>query len=502
MLSAMLAVLCGLWIQPGSLFAASMDELVNRWRQPDYDGVLPLLVEYRKQSYGRNVQVDYMIATSLCRLDDDEALALGQKFFLRIMAAYELTRQNRRQIEREHRRCIETATTHQPPVVLAFSIGHSDVGVRGKTFYWLDQKNGPLGGDPIQTEREIAPEELASRRFTLTEREQALAKVGQLTGSRFKTIATEHFVIASASGQTRGELEAIGRHLDATMSFFHQAYGMPMPRYLVTIYLTPTTYELRELASQIHGLALGRGSIGYSFRDDYSIAGVVSGAHSGTLKHELFHLMARSHFGDIPPWLDEGMAALYEVSRRDGARIDGLQNWRGDVLRRFWDMHPEIDQLVRMDWSAFDAEGHSREQQAANHATARYFALFLQERGELAQVYRAFQQQEVADLSDDPGADASRLLHQTLAQSPAQLEQAFVVWFQALERPLGREVVRGVQQSLNDLGYDAGSVDGLMGSRTRRAVMAFQEREGLSENGKLDTTTLELLKARAAGSGL
>ena len=73
-----------------------------------------------------------------------------------------------------------------------------------------------------------------------------------------------------------------------------------------------------------------------------------------------------------------------------------------------------------------------------------------------------------ADLSGDPGQDAARLL----------------------------------QQSLNDLGYDAGSVDGLKGRQTQRAVEAFQEREGLTVNGALDTTTLELIKARAAEASL
>lgn len=491
-----------IWILPQPVRADSMDELVSRWRIPDYAGVLPQLVEYRKTPYGRNVQVDYMIATSLCRLDDDDSLALGKKFFLRIMAAYELSPENRQQIEREHALCIETANSHRQPVVLAFSIGHADVGVRGKTFYWLDQQNGPLGGDPIHIQREIPKAELLSRRFPPSQAQAGIEKVRQLAGSGFKVISTEHFLIASASGQSRSEMEAIGRHLDAAIGFFHHDYNMPLPAYLVTIYLTPTTYDLRRLADRVHGLSLAEGSIGYSFRDDFSIAGVVSGAHSGTLKHELFHLMVRSHFGDIPPWLDEGMAALYEVSRYDGERLDGLQNWRGDVLRRFWAMRPGITELMRMDWQTFDAEGQRREQQAANHAMARYFVLYLQEQGQLADLYRAFQQQEVAGLSDDPGEDAVGLLQGTLQRSLAQLEREFDDWFNTLDRPLGIQAMRQVQHNLNQLGFNAGTVDGLMGSNTRQAVMAFQKSEGLTQTGRLDTTTLELLKARAEASGV
>ncbi len=501
--SILTAIIIGLLLLAApSLLAVTMDDLFSRWQLPDYPGVLPQLVDYRKTPYGRNLQVDYMIATSLCRLGDDASLGLGQKFFRRILAAYELTPENRQQIEREFSRCVETVVTHDRPKPIVIAGIRADAGVSGKTFYWLDQKNGPLGGDPIHSLREIDKSELEARRFTPAQRQQAVVKVGQLAGAGFRVLATEHFVIASASGQSQSELEAIGRHLDATMRFFHADYGMPLPEYLVTIYLTPTTGELRRLADRVHGLGLEYESIGYSFRDDFSIAGVVSGAHSGTLKHELFHLMARSHFGDILPWLDEGMAALYEVSRRDGERIDGLQNWRGDVLRRFWPMRPEIGELVRMDWRTFDAEGERREQQAANHATARYLALFLQERSQLAALYHAFQQQQVADLSDDPGEDAAWLLQQTLQQPLAALDQDFVAWFQSLERPLGIEALKQVQRSLNRLGFDAGTVDGLMGGNTRRAVMAFQRSEGLSRTGRLDTTTLGLLKARAEDAGI
>ena len=39
LLSATLAALCGLWMLPSSIFATTKDELVARWRIPDYDGV-------------------------------------------------------------------------------------------------------------------------------------------------------------------------------------------------------------------------------------------------------------------------------------------------------------------------------------------------------------------------------------------------------------------------------------------------------------------------------
>src|SRR3546814_12918663 len=41
-----------------------------------------------------------------------------------------------------------------------------------------------------------------------------------------------------------------------------------------------------------------------------------------------------------------------------------------------------------------------------------------------------------------------------------------------------------MQQLLNQLGYDAGSPDGMVGDRTRRAVRAYQRDHGLAVTGR------------------
>ncbi len=51
------------------------------------------------------------------------------------------------------------------------------------------------------------------------------------------------------------------------------------------------------------------------------------------------------------------------------------------------------------------------------------------------------------------------------------------------------EEIRTVQKSLNDKGYDAGPVDGVLGTRTRAAIRQYQTSEKLTVNGRLDTET-------------
>jgi hypothetical protein len=75
-----------------------------------------------------------------------------------------------------------------------------------------------------------------------------------------------------------------------------------------------------------------------------------------------------------------------------------------------------------------------------------------------------------AGLSSDAAAGAS--------QSPRQ----------AADDP-----VREVQRRLNAAGYDAGPVDGILGPRTKRALIHYQAVQGLELTGELDAATLERL---------
>ena len=53
--------------------------------------------------------------------------------------------------------------------------------------------------------------------------------------------------------------------------------------------------------------------------------------------------------------------------------------------------------------------------------------------------------------------------------------------------------VRKIQTRLKELGYDPGSVDGIFGEKTRKAVVAFQRDNGLSQDGIAGPKTLAAL---------
>ncbi len=83
---------------------------------------------------------------------------------------------------------------------------------------------------------------------------------------------------------------------------------------------------------------------------------------------------------------------------------------------------------------------------------------------------------------------ADRIAGQPALQSPRPLE----------ERALSRQEVEEFQRLLGQLGYDAGEPDGLVGSRTRGALRAFQKSQGLPADGHPSSDVLAVLRNAAS----
>ena len=81
-----------------------------------------------------------------------------------------------------------------------------------------------------------------------------------------------------------------------------------------------------------------------------------------------------------------------------------------------------------------------------------------------------------------------------LAAYPAAAEPRAGVQV-AQASPLVQEAyIRGIQTQLRSHGYDAGPVDGVMGSQTRAAIRAYQRDAGLAVDGEAGPGLLDHLK--------
>jgi N-acetylmuramoyl-L-alanine amidase len=65
-------------------------------------------------------------------------------------------------------------------------------------------------------------------------------------------------------------------------------------------------------------------------------------------------------------------------------------------------------------------------------------------------------------------------------------ELSVELWIGSLDP---HDTISGIQARLNNLGYDSGTVDGIVGPATTAALRAFQERHGVAVSGKPDDAT-------------
>eukprot|EP00913_Durusdinium_trenchii_P023433 g22011.t1 len=90
--------------------------------------------------------------------------------------------------------------------------------------------------------------------------------------------------------------------------------------------------SFREHALRFDGADRGCYSGYYQRRSRRILLNIASG--EGTLAHELTHALAHFDFPEIPEWFDEGLASLHEecAFSEDGLRLNGLKNWRRNIL--------------------------------------------------------------------------------------------------------------------------------------------------------------------------
>lgn len=71
-----------------------------------------------------------------------------------------------------------------------------------------------------------------------------------------------------------------------------------------------------------------------------------------------------------------------------------------------------------------------------------------------------------------------------------------------VKMPAGSEETRKVQEALKAKGNDPGPIDGRMGPKTRAAVKAFQEANGMKGTGQVDAQTAEKLGVQKGGMAM
>lgn len=121
----------------------------------------------------------------------------------------------------------------------------------------------------------------------------------------------------------------------------------------------------------------------YSPWDDALVINAASGR--GTLVHEIVHPFVRAEWPGCPPWLDEGLASLFEQPEERSGHLRGRTNWRLTGLQIAIEVGrlPTFEELAAMGRGDFYGE-----RSGLYYAQARYLLFYLQEKGLLVSYWR------------------------------------------------------------------------------------------------------------------
>ncbi|MES2797602.1 MAG: hypothetical protein V4683_16665 [Bacteroidota bacterium] len=365
-----------------------------------YDEAIAL----RKQPYGKNFQVDYILTKCICETGNTTK---AKKCF-ELLNSYPLNKKMKDFLVTEQKNCLESDEIADIEIndLIALITNIKDNNPkavsRGKMGYVLDCKgegNNRNAGD-YSLKINTKEEELTQRVFQLEEKEAASKYYREMLGYIYDVKITGRFILITKEEhqKTDANLDKAAINLEKAYKFYTEEFGLNPPDKLIAVYLMGDKPSLKEVALKVHGLVLPDANIGYSSIGDLSILGTSSSQAIGTMYHELFHLFVRADIGDIPAWLDEGIASLYETSTWVGNKLKGdVINWRKVVISEFLKTAPNrsLQYVIDKNWKAFTLnESNDLCDISINYAYAKHFAIFMQEKNMLKTVLNQFKERE------------------------------------------------------------------------------------------------------------
>lgn len=200
------------------------------------------------------------------------------------------------------------------------------------------------------------------------------------------------------------------------------AFGLTPPTEPITLLLFRDQESYERHALRIYG-DQNISIFGY-YKPQSRVVVANLGSGAGTLLHELTHALFAFDFPRMPDWLNEGIASLHEQASLDidHGEITGLVNWRLPVLRdaqRRGELDSLQELLIKRDFRGPNEGVH--------YAHARYFCMYLQQRGQLTEYYLLFRDQHANEPS---GMAAIAALFP--GQSWEQIDREFSTWLATL----------------------------------------------------------------------
>lgn len=103
-----------------------------------------------------------------------------------------------------------------------------------------------------------------------------------------------------------------------------------------------------------------------------------------------------------------------------------------------------------------------------------------------------------ADSKMERAKDKARELKNDAKDKTTELKNKAKAKMDRMEAKANHQDVAAMQQALKDKGYDPGPMDGVMGPRTKAALMEYQRAEGMTATGRWDAETAAKLGVRSS----
>lgn len=379
---------------------------IDLLNQGKYDVVYDSIQRFRnKVSYGKSPTLDFLEAKCLCL---NGTCQNAYSLFAKIFQCYHLSDKDKEFLVGEIATCQTPSTqvtslTPQTVVVipsqsLTFSAGlHGKMGMVYKctdTSQFIDMSGLP-------------PEEvMIGRIFDKGQRKEARKYWSSLLGNAYRIdTSSGRWIIIMPNEAGGGSVPEAIRAIQRTADFYSSYYDLSVPDKLITIFMMPDVAALQTAAKKVHNISLSPSSLGYSNPYDLCLMGISDIQHIGTINHELFHLMIKSDVGDMPAWLDEGLACLYATAYWQGDVLKGGNTWRTDVLKNAVSSYssdlqlPTVKLLSSFTWDDFNSTVDQNICRiAVNYAFANHLMLYFQEKKLLQKIVDAYRHRPDVDL--------------------------------------------------------------------------------------------------------
>ncbi len=316
----------------------------------------------------------------------------------------------------------------------------SQPGIRASTkggrISWDDAEVAQVNSDEFMGEEPISEEDLKKWLPRDTSEDSIRHNLNLRLTDRIDEVSilqSDHFILVDFGNNSNSKITSQLAEIEKSYEFIYEYYDLKVPAHKITIYITDGKSEFAMLGKELHGLNLSDHLLGYSVNPDLSIVAYTPNFYVGTIKHELAHLLLNNNYQAMAPWLAEGIPTIYEVSEWFGNELKGVDNWRGPILKeaKQRSLVPPLRKLLGYNWLEFNGHtdsGYDKIRLSINHALARYFSIFLEDKGKLREILKAYAERNPDDMEGTVADNAVLIVEKSLGKSIEEIEIEFERW--------------------------------------------------------------------------